>query len=278
MQASPATLSVTFTGCGRNRDEVTVHEDHQRQNARCKSTPKKGKHMYRSRKAPVGKKQTVRFNGEEEITRFVTKNEARLKRSARKYSLCVDDANDVWQQALEIFITKTPGIDESALLAWMHTVVKHEAFAVKRRRLRLLGGTEDELNESELICDRPGPDERMRRSERKARADAALQLLKRAEAKCLILKAQGFSYDEVAEITGFSWTKVNRSISEGRKSFLQIFCSIIEGGHCNIYRRDLEVLSKDNASRPAPAALAHLRGCDTCRASLRELRGLRAYP
>ncbi len=232
--------------------------------------------MYRLRRKTVQKDQTVHSCGGEEITRFVKKNEARLRRSARKYSLCVDDADDVWQRALEIFITQAPGLDESALLAWMHTVVKHEAFAVKKRHLRLLGGSEEELNESELICDRPGPDERMRRRERITRADAALKLLKRAEAKCLILKAQGYSYDEVAEITGFSWTKVNRSISEGRKSFLQIFRSIVEGGDCDNYRCDLEALAKDTASQPTPAALAHLRGCDTCRASLHELRGLKA--
>ncbi len=228
--------------------------------------------MFRSSKRPIQREQTVLIEGAEAIIRFIGNNEVRLKRSARKYSLCVDDVDDVWQRALEIFITRAPSIDRPALLAWMHTVVKHEAFSVRRRRLQMLGGADEALDEAELVCDRPGPDEQMRRSERITRADAALHLLKQAEAKCLILKAQGFSYDEITELTGFSWTKVNRSISEGRKSFLLIFRSIDEGGDCDKFRSDLEALVEDGASRSMPYVIAHLRGCDTCRASLYELR------
>lgn len=229
--------------------------------------------MYRLSKNAVKKQQTSGLECSDETLMFLEKHSTRLKRSARKYSLCSADADDVWQRAIEIFITHAPSTKGPTRLAWMHTVVKHEAFAVKRHRMRMLGGVDGDFDSSDLVCDQPGPEDQLQLIERISRADAALQLLKDAEAKCLILKAQGYSYDEVAEITGFSWTKVNRSISEGRRSFLQRFISIEEGDECRSHRHDLEAIAKDKHSKPTPKVLAHLRCCDTCRAVLRHMRG-----
>lgn len=228
--------------------------------------------MYRLSNSPVKKQQTRDFNSYEATVQFLEKHSARLKKSARKYSLCGSDADDVWQRALEIFITHAPSTKRPARLAWMHTIVKHEAFAVKRHRMRLLGAVDGDFDSSDLVCERPGPEEQLQRSERISRADAALQLLKDAEAKCLILKAQGYSYDEVAKMTGFSWTKVNRSISEGRRSFLQRFISIDDGDDCRSHRHEIEAIAKCKPSEPTQAVLAHLRCCDTCRALLRQMR------
>ena len=48
-----------------------------------------------------------------------------LKRTARRYSLCEDDAEDAVQRALEILLTKAPSADLRDLIRWMQTVVKH---------------------------------------------------------------------------------------------------------------------------------------------------------
>ena len=63
-----------------------------------------------------------------------------LRRQARRFSLCADDADDALQRALEILLRKAPTTDPRELIRWTQTVVKHEALAVRRERERLLGG------------------------------------------------------------------------------------------------------------------------------------------
>ena len=52
--------------------------------------------------------------------------------------------------------------------------------------------------------------------ERVERSVEALRALKPDEAKALMLKAQGLSYQEIGRRFGWTYTKVNRSITEGR--------------------------------------------------------------
>ena len=68
------------------------------------------------------------------------RHEAILRRTARRYSLCADDADDALQRALEILLTKAPSDDPRELIRWTQTVVKHEALAVRRDRERILSG------------------------------------------------------------------------------------------------------------------------------------------
>ncbi len=205
----------------------------------------------------------------QKVSMFVKDHEIRLINSARRFSLCADDAQDALQRALEIMITKAPDCDGPGLLAWMHTVVRNEALAVRRKRLRLLEGANEEIDPAILVCDRPGPEEQMESCERILVADAALQRLKYAEAECLMLKAKGFSYNEISKLTGYSWTKVNRCISEGRRSFLERFNSISRGDECHAYQRELMAPASEGVNSSIPAAVrAHLRCCSSCRAFL----------
>ena len=63
-----------------------------------------------------------------------------LRRTARRYSLCADDADDALQRGLEILLRKAPTEDPRELVRWTQTVVKHEALAVRRERERILAG------------------------------------------------------------------------------------------------------------------------------------------
>ena len=67
-------------------------------------------------------------------------HESALRRTARRYSLCADDADDALQRALEILLLKAPSEDPRELIRWTQTVVKHEALAVRRNRERILSG------------------------------------------------------------------------------------------------------------------------------------------
>ena len=56
-------------------------------------------------------------------------HQAALRRTARRYSLCADDAEDALQRGLEILLRKAPSEDPRELIRWTQTVVKHEALA-----------------------------------------------------------------------------------------------------------------------------------------------------
>jgi RNA polymerase sigma factor (sigma-70 family) len=202
---------------------------------------------------------------------LVSSGSAAFKTTARRYSLCVQDAEDAYQRSLEILITKAPTDDRLELRPWLHTVVKHEALAVRRQRERLLGG-DAEVAES-TAATAPGPEEDAAAHERRRRTGEALGQLKPSEVKCLLLKALGYSYDEIATRTGFSWTKVNRSLTEGRRSFLERFAQLEAGGRCQRFEPMLSAASDGEASRQDERELrTHLRGCQSCRAALRAYR------
>jgi RNA polymerase sigma factor (sigma-70 family) len=163
-------------------------------------------------------------------------DDAAVRRTARRHSLCADDAEDAYQRALEILLTKAPPCEGSRLVAWMHTVTKREAMAVRRARERLLAARvpaapdDDPLPLDSLPGPGPGPAERAERRERVARSSEALATLKPQERRALVLKAEGYSYAEIQELCGWTYTKVNRCMAEGRKAFLKRFAEIYGAG------------------------------------------------
>jgi hypothetical protein len=110
-------------------------------------------------------------------------------------------------------------------------VVKHEAMAIRSSRLRLLGGGDEELDAREAV-EVPGPSERAADRERAHRALAALATLKRDEARALVLQAAGRTYAEIQAETGWSHTKVNRALTEGRAAFRTLVSTLEAGDEC----------------------------------------------
>jgi RNA polymerase sigma factor (sigma-70 family) len=143
--------------------------------------------------------------------------EVTFRRTARRYSICLDDAEDAFQRAVEILLTKAPDRRPSELAAWMHVVTRREALAVRRSRERLLATSGPEHDRVELLaCARPDPAEQAERRERVEAAAQALAALKRDERLAIVLQAHGYSYAEIGELCGWTYTKVNRCLAEGR--------------------------------------------------------------
>src|ERR1700745_3545453 len=92
-----------------------------------------------------------------------------LLRTARRYSLCADDAQDAYQRGLEILMSHAAG--------WLHTVVKHEALAINRARCRIVGGEDVDFDAIEVRT-APSPEEHVLGFEQVARSAEALQRLK----------------------------------------------------------------------------------------------------
>jgi RNA polymerase sigma factor (sigma-70 family) len=140
---------------------------------------------------------------------------AAIRAAARRVSLCADDADDACQRALLILLTKAPPLPPGALLAWMRVVTRREALAVRRARERLLAGSPDDVVEW-LPCERPQTPERIERRETTLECLAALAELKPDESRAIVLQASGYSYAEIGELMGWTHTKVNRCLAEGR--------------------------------------------------------------
>jgi DNA-binding CsgD family transcriptional regulator len=121
-------------------------------------------------------------------------------------------------------------------------------------------------------------DERAERDERTARSVEALGRLKPDERKALLLKAQGLSYREISDRLGWTYTKVNRAITEGRRRFLGVFASIESGSECERFAPTLLALAQGAAQADDVLALRpHLRHCACCRATVRELHASRRH-
>jgi RNA polymerase sigma factor (sigma-70 family) len=212
---------------------------------------------------------------------LIDSHDAVFRRTARRYSICTDDAEDAYQRAFEILLTKAPPIEGDALVRWMQTVTKREALAVRRQRERLLGSPrppsdDDDRDPLELIAsESPGPNDQLARRERVARSGEALRALKPQEVRALTLKAQGYSYAEIGELTGWSYTKINRCMAEGRKRFLQVFADIEQGRRCEELAAALsELADGEGANGSTDAVEFHLRSCAACRAKLRAYRAV----
>ena len=74
-------------------------------------------------------------------------------------------------------------------------------------------------------------------------------------------------------MTGWSYTKVNRLLTEGRQAFLRRVSGIERGAECARYEPLLSALADGEASAEQLAILRpHMRTCLSCRARLREFR------
>jgi RNA polymerase sigma factor (sigma-70 family) len=210
---------------------------------------------------------------------IVAHHEAALRRTARRYSLDVEDADDAYQRALEIVLTKAPTTDLRELIRWTQTVTKHEAMAVRESRERLLGyrpqGREGDPPDplAQIAAAVDGPEEQVQRREAVARGREALRTLKPAELRALTLLAEGYSYAEIGEITGFSATKVNRVLAEGRERFRKLVTSSEDGSRCRQLRPLLSAFCDGEASAvDAGVVREHLRACGHCRSTVRAYR------
>ncbi len=209
---------------------------------------------------------------------MIRRYESTLKRTAMRFSISPEDAEDAYQRALEIALTKAPTTDLAELIRWTQTVTKHEALAVRQGREKLLGRQPRRPRTAEDATARipaggAGPAEQVERREEVARSREALRTLKPAELRALGLLAEGYSYAEIGEMTGFSQTKVNRVLAEGRARFRSFVAGSEDGSRCRTLQPLLSAFC-DGEARPgeATAVREHLRACSRCRATMRSYR------
>jgi RNA polymerase sigma factor (sigma-70 family) len=209
---------------------------------------------------------------EELILRTIAAHADSLLRTARRHSICVDDAQDAYQRAIEIFMAHAQRLDAGRAAGWLHVVVKREAQSIRRSRHKLLTSVEVDLDAREASS-LPTADEQVVRVDMLSRSAEALQRLKPQELRALWLRAQGHSYSDIAAITGWSYSKVNRCLSEGRQAFLERYAGIESGAECARWLPVMSAMVDGQATAQDILELRpHLRNCPGCRATLKALQ------
>jgi RNA polymerase sigma factor (sigma-70 family) len=203
---------------------------------------------------------------------LLTRHGAQVLATARRYAATPEDAEDAYQRGLEILLTKAPTTDEDELVPWLKTVVKHEAFALRRQRERHSPVTDDGH-----LGERPTPaaitTDQAERFEQLSQGAEALGDLKPQEIRALVLRAEGYTYREICDITGWTYTKVNRCLTEGRRAFLGRLSAIRAGEECERLEPVLSAVADGEAGADELALLRpHMKTCLSCRARLREFR------
>lgn len=217
---------------------------------------------------PDAPRTSTLSGGEALVLESVARHAAAWLRTAQKHSLCLDDAYDAYQRGLEILVRRVGTLDPDQVGNWMHTVVKHEAMAVRKSRLDLVHTDAVDLERQAAPHD--SPEDHALRADRATRAAEALQRLKPQERRAIWLKSIGKSYREICEETGWTYTKVNRCLAEGRKRFLERFAGIEAGKECERWQDLLSAVADGEATEEQIAELRpHLRNCAACRATLR---------
>ena len=194
--------------------------------------------------------------------------------------MCRDDAEDAYQRGIEILLTKAPNTDTRQLLPWSRTVIKHEALAIRKNRERMLGrppAAEREAEGEDWIHLIPwqgsGPDESAEKRELVDRSREALAKLKPQELKALTQLAEGYSYAEIAGLNGWTRTKVNRCLAEGRARFRSIFRESEAGERCASLEPLISASCDGELEGPDLIEVRnHLAACGQCRATLRAFR------
>ena len=201
-------------------------------------------------------------DGARRVEAMVARHGAALLRVANQFSLCHDDALDAYQRGLEIYLRRLDSVDRATEGAWLRVVVKHEAMAIRRARQESVDRDDVDLDDS-VATELRDVEDVLAGGERVDRSVEALKALKPDEARALLLKAEGLSYQEIGKRFGWSYTKVNRSITEGRKRFLNVFGEIESGEACESYGEVLSALATghrdERADRLDPPPSAPLR-------------------
>jgi RNA polymerase sigma factor (sigma-70 family) len=168
------------------------------------------------------------------LDRLMREHRARFLRQARFHSERPQDAEDALGDASVRFLLHFEGDDEDDARRWMLVVVKRCAWAIARRR-RERRAVVEELSAERLaiesgvgvVSEQRGPQELAAVGEEVAAFAAALAGLKPDERRAVILLALGHSYAEIGARYGWTRSKVNRSLAEGRARLRRI---LAEGG------------------------------------------------
>lgn len=160
------------------------------------------------------------------LEQILTDGRAALRRQADRSAPQAADADDALQEACLQFLRYYDGPPGEPALRWLMICVKHRGWEIAHRHRNRESfdrvGATDAYDPAgrvlRLFSERPGPEERAERSEDVTAFFAALARLKPDECIALLLLGLGYTYRQICARQGWTHTKVNRCLTEGRKA------------------------------------------------------------
>jgi RNA polymerase sigma-70 factor (ECF subfamily) len=134
-----------------------------------------------------------------------------------------DAADDIAQEAFVRLLTRPMPEDEARL--WLFTVATNlfrDGTRTSRRRERLLTATPPRVSSF------PRPDEAVERGESVARVRAALELIPERERQMLLMREEGFRYDEIAKAAGVAPGSVGTLLARALRKFTAVYDAPME--------------------------------------------------
>lgn len=127
-----------------------------------------------------------------------------------------DRAEDIAQETFARAVATPPRNPRPWLFAVALNLVREDARKELRqgRRLQLL------KNDLEPA---PAPDETLERNDQAARVRAALAQLNERDREALLLKAEGFNYDEIAETLGLAKGAIGTTLARARRRLVDAY-------------------------------------------------------
>ena len=162
------------------------------------------------------------------LDQLLRDHRAQLVSQVRFHSRDAEQAEEALADACVQFMRFWDGPPGIPALQWMLVVAKRCAWAIarkdRRRRSRLKGVSVESAGEGLAFVDREAGPEPQELAERSAETEWLIELieeLKPDERTALIMLGLGCSYAEIGEARGWTLTKVNRCIAEGRERVRQ---------------------------------------------------------
>ncbi len=154
----------------------------------------------------VSVKQSDRVSIEEDVLFLFDQHQAGLLRYALSFGLSLEDGQDVIQDTfLSLFRHLQDEKSRENLPGWLFRVTHN--LALKRRvKHRNEVSLFDPLRDREIEL--PGtwltPEEQVLQAERQSRLQACLNVLPEMDRQCLLLRAEGLKYRDIASVLGIS--------------------------------------------------------------------------
>jgi RNA polymerase sigma-70 factor (ECF subfamily) len=128
-----------------------------------------------------------------------------------------DRAEDLAQETFARAVAAPPRNPRPWLFAVALNLVREDGRRAVRQGRRL------QLLKSEVDVPAPAPDEIVERNEQTARVRAALGQISERDREALLLKAEGFNYDEIAETLGLAKGAVGTTLARARRRLVEAY-------------------------------------------------------
>ena len=164
--------------------------------------------------ASEGEQRRHASRTEETVLELFDALRSRLFRYLASFSLSGPDAEEIIQETfLALFQHLERGRSRENLRGWLFRVARN--LALKRRQkaqrdTQMMGGS---VAAVDLVCD-PGlnPEDEFAAREKQFRLMAVVRALPEQDRECLVLRAEGLPYREIAEVLNMSLASVSLSL------------------------------------------------------------------